>query len=382
MDELRVESIVVAAGRPHEPGAPLSVPPLLNATFRSAHDGTNAYLRNESSDSVRAFEQAVGALEGGTAIAFASGMAAIAAVVEGLPSGSTVVGPVAAYSGTISLLAEQQRLGRATVRSVDITDTDAVIAALPGADLLWVEALTNPLLGVPDLPALFDAARTAGVLVGVDATFATPVALRALDLGADVVMHSATKFLGGHSDLLMGVLVVRAPDLADSLTARRRLAGAMPGALECFLALRGVRTLAVRMERAQANAIELAVRLAAHPAVTRVRYPGLPSDPGHERASRQQSGFGAVISFEVTGAAGDAERACQRVELITHATSLGGVESIIERRARYDIDAAAGCPPTLLRLSVGIEHVDDLWADLTQALAELPSLTDGDPVRS
>jgi cystathionine gamma-synthase len=344
------------------------VPPVLSATFRHAGDGTNAYLRNESSDSVRAFEQAIGDLEGGTAIAFASGMAAVAAVIEGLAVGSTLVAPTTAYSGTLSLVAEQQRLGRATVRSVDIVDTDAVRAALPGADLLWLEALTNPLLGVPDLPTLFEAARQAGVLVGLDATFATPIALRALDHGADIVMHSATKFLSGHSDLLMGVLIVRSPALAESLLTRRRLSGAMPGALECFLALRGLRTLAVRMDRAQSNAMELATRLAAHPAVSRVRYPGLAADPGHGRASRQQTGYGAVVSFEVAGDAADAERVCESVRLVTHATSLGGVESLIERRARYDIDAAAGTPPTLLRLSVGIEHVEDLWADLDQAL--------------
>lgn len=350
---------------------PVNAPPVLNATFRHADDGTNAYLRNESSDSVRAFEDAVGALEGGTAIAFASGMAAIAAVVEGQRSGATLVVPAAAYSGAVALFAEQQRLGRATVRSVDIVDTDAVLAALDGADLLWLEAMTNPLLGVPDLPALTDAAGQAGVLVAVDATFATPIALRALDLGVDIVMHSATKFLGGHSDLLMGVLIARSASLVTELTTRRRLGGAMPGALECFLALRGVRTLAVRMERAQANAAELARRLSGHPSVTRVRYPGLPDDPGHDRTTRQQSGYGAVISFETTGTAEDAEAVCERVRLVTHATSLGGVESIIERRARYEIDAACGTPPTLLRLSVGIEHVEDIWADLDQALADL-----------
>lgn len=371
VDGLHPESVVVSAGRPHAPGDPVNAPPVLNATFRHADDGTNAYLRNESSDSIRAFEDAVGALEGGTAIAFASGMAAIAAVVDTLPSGSTLVVPSAAYSGAVSLFAEQQRLGRATTRPVDIVDTDAVIAALDGADLLWLEAMTNPLLGVPDLPALIDAARTAGVVVAVDATFATPIALRALDLGADIAMHSATKFLGGHSDLLMGVLAARSSALLDQLMTRRRLGGAMPGALECFLALRGVRTLALRMERAQANALELARRLSDHPAVTRVRYPGLPGDAGHERAGRQQRGFGAVISFETTGTAENAEAICSTVRLITHATSLGGVESIIERRGRYEVDAACGTPPTLLRLSVGIEHVDDLWADLDQALAGL-----------
>jgi cystathionine gamma-synthase len=182
-------------------------------------------------------------------------------------------------------------------------------------------------------------------------------------------MHSATKYLAGHSDLLMGVLVTRSPSLGAGLTLRRDLTGAVPGALESYLALRGLRTLAVRLERAQANALDLATRLGAHPSVTRVRFPGLASDPGHELATRLHHGYGAMISFEVAGSADDAERVCQSVRLISHATSLGGVESLIERRARHAIDAAHGTPPTLLRLSVGIEHVEDLWADLAQALS-------------
>jgi cystathionine gamma-synthase len=229
--------------------------------------------------------------------------------------------------------------------------------------------MTNPLLGVPDLPALISAASEHGALVCVDATFSTPRNLHALDLGADIVVHSATKFLGGHSDLLMGVTVTRSDELAEAFARRRRLNGAMPGALECFLALRGLRTFGVRMERAEANAAELARRLAAHPSVTRVRYPGLADDPGHERAASFQTGFGAVVSFEVAGGAEDAERVCDGVRLITHATSLGGVESTIERRGRYEIDASYGTPPTLLRFSVGIENVDDLWRDLDRALS-------------
>jgi cystathionine gamma-synthase len=251
---------------------------------------------------------------------------------------------------------------------VNIADTDAVLAALSGARLLWLETMTNPLLAVPDLPTLIAAGRAAGALVCVDATFATPLLVRSLDLGADLVVHSATKYLSGHSDLLLGVLVTRDEQLAETLRTRRTMTGAIPGALECYLALRGLRTLAVRMERAQHNAGELARRLVAHPRVTRVRYPGLPDDPGHQRAAAQCAGFGAMISFEVAGGAEAAEGLCQSVRLITHATSLGGVESLIERRARHAIDEASGTPENLLRFSVGIEHVDDLWADLTQAL--------------
>jgi cystathionine gamma-synthase len=367
-DQLRPESVVVASGRPARTAdAPLSAPIVLAAPFHHAPDD-NRYVRHVGTDTIRAFEDALGALEGGTALAFSSGMAAIAAVVEGRPAGTVAVVPTAAYSGTVTIFGEQERLRRMTVRPVDVADTAAVLGALPGADLLWLESITNPLMTVADLPPLIAAAHEGGALVCVDSTFSTPMSLRPLEFGADVVMHSVTKFLSGHSDVLMGALVTRSPELADALQARRALTGGMPGALETYLALRGMRTLAVRMERAQENALELAQRLVAHPKVSRVRYPGLPSDPGHAAAARTHSGFGAMLSFEIAGSAEDAERVCEAVRLISHATSLGGVESLIERRARHAIDAGYGTPPTLLRLSVGIEHVEDLWADLARAL--------------
>ncbi len=353
----------------------MSAPIVLSATFQSGPDD-NHYLRQGSSDTIQAFEDAVGELEGGAALAFGSGMAAMAAVVEGQQSGAVAVVPSSGYSGCVSLFDEQQRMGRMQVRPVDISDTAAVVAALPGADLLWLESVTNPLMGVADLAELIGAAHDVGAVVCVDSTFSTPLVLRPLEHGADVVMHSATKYLSGHSDLLMGVLITRSAPLGAALKLRRDLTGAMPGALEAFLALRGLRTLAVRMQRAQANAMELATRLAAHPAVTAVRFPGLASDPGHERASRLHEGYGAMIAFEVAGSAQHAEQVCQSVRLISHATSLGGVESLIERRARYAVDAAHGTPPTLLRLSVGIEHVEDIWADLAQALARAAALSD------
>jgi cystathionine gamma-synthase len=368
MPSLRRASLVVSAGRPERrPGAPVNESIVLSATFHAGDDDAN-YLRHSSSDTIRAFESAVGALEGGDALAFSSGMAAIAAVVEGLEAGGTVVVPQHVYSATSTIFAEQERLRRLTVRRVDITDTEDVLAALPGAALLWVESPTNPLVGVADLPLLTAAARGAGAVSCVDSTWNSPLVLRPLEHGADIVMHSATKYLAGHSDLLMGVLVTDQPELRAQLRSRRDLTGAMPGALEAFLALRGLRTLAVRMERAQANALELAHRLDAHAAVAAVRFPGLVSDPGHDRASRLHDGFGAMISFEVHGDAATAEGVCERVELIANATSLGGVESLIERRAKYAVDAANGTPENLLRFSVGIEDVEDLWADLSQAL--------------
>jgi cystathionine gamma-synthase len=364
--ELRAESLVVSAGRPHEPGAPLSTPIVLTAPYRN-EPSDNRYSRHDVTDTVRAFETALGELEGGTAFAFASGMAAVAAVVEGR-SGVTVL-PDAAYAGALTLFGKQREAGRMELRPVDIADTSAVLAALDGADLLWLETLTNPMLAAPDLPVLIDAAHATGALVVVDATFSSPLVVRPLELGADIVMHSATKYLAGHSDLLMGALVVGSAALAEQVHDRRTYTGAVPGALESYLALRGLRTLALRMERAQANAGELAARLDAHPKVTRVRYPGLAADPGHEVATRVHHGYGAMISFEVAGTADDAEDVCQALRLITNATSLGGVESVIERRARHEVDAAFGTPPTLLRFSVGIEHVEDLWADLDQALS-------------
>lgn len=365
---LHRETIAVSSGRPERtPRAPVSTPIVLSAPFHHGPDD-NYYLRQGSSDTIRSFEQAVGDLEGGQALAFASGMAAITAIAEGRPTGSVVVTPRSSYSGTATLFPEQQRLGRITLREVDITDTAAVVAALPGADLLWIESPTNPLLGVADLPPIVDAAHAAGAKVCMDSTFNTPFIVRPLEYGVDVVMHSATKYLAGHSDLLMGVLVTSDAALHAELADRRGMTGAVPGALESFLALRGVRTLALRMQRAQATAMELALRLRDHPAVGRVRYSGLPDDPFHERTARLHDGFGAMISFDVAASAEDAEAVCHRVQLISHATSLGGVESLIERRARYSIDAARGTPPQLLRLSVGIEHVEDLWADLDRAL--------------
>jgi cystathionine gamma-synthase len=364
---MRFESLVVSSGRPHEPGGPMNTPIVLTAPYR--HNGDdNPYSRDQPTATRAALEAALGELEGGTALAFASGMAAIAAVVEGQPTGTVAVVPAAAYSGAVSIFARAQELGRMTVRTVDIADTAAVIAELDGAGLLWLETMTNPMLAVADLPVLIEAAHAVGALVCVDATFSTPLNVRPLELGADIVMHSVTKYLSGHSDVLMGVLATSSPELAQSLLQRRTLTGAIPGALESFLALRGLRTLALRMERAQANALELAQRLAEHPAVSRVRYPGLPSDPGHEVASRLFAGYGAMIGIELHGTPENAEQVCLRMRLINHATSLGGVESLIERRGRYAVDAGMGTPPTLLRFSVGIEHVEDLWDDLAQAL--------------
>jgi cystathionine gamma-synthase len=225
--------------------------------------------------------------------------------------------------------------------------------------MLWLESPTNPLMDVADLPALC----AADTLVAVDNTFATPLLQQPLALGADVVMHSGSKYIGGHADLLIGLTVAADPTLAERLRRHRVLAGATPGGMEAFLAIRGLRTLALRVRQAQESAGELAVRLEQHPRVTRVRYPGLASDPGHKRAAAQMSGFGAMLSFEV---AGDADEVVAALTVINAATSLGGVESTIERRAK--LAGQEHVPPSLLRFSVGCEHVEDLWADLDAAL--------------
>jgi cystathionine gamma-synthase len=219
---------------------------------------------------------------------------------------------------------------------------------------------------LPTCPAICSTPRDAGTIVAVDSTFATPLNQQPLALGADVVMHSATKFIGGHSDLLAGVLTVARDDLYDEFHERRLLHGASIGAMEAFLTIRGARTMGLRLERAQDNAMELARRLEAHPEISRVRYPGLPSHPTHQVAARFMAGFGAMVSFETTGSGERATAVCERAELINHATSLGGVESTMERRAA--IPGQERIPPTLIRFSVGCEDVDDLWADLVQAL--------------
>jgi cystathionine gamma-synthase len=353
---VRVETVCVGAGRTEGPGQPLNVPPVFASSFRMG--GDHDYSRNEGTPTWAALEDAVGRLEGGTATAYASGMGAVAAIVDLLPPGSRVVVPADSYTAVRYLVAARGH----TVDLQDITDTEATLRKADGAALLWLESPTNPLMDVADLPALC----AADTLVAVDNTFATPLLQQPLSLGADVVMHSGSKYIGGHADLLIGLTVTADPSLAERLRQHRVLSGATPGGMEAFLATRGLRTLPLRVRQAQESAGELARRLDEHPRVTRVRYPGLPGDPGHPRASKQMSGFGAMLSFEVAGGAAEADVLCGALTVINSATSLGGVESTIERRAR--LAGQEHVPPSLLRLSVGCEHVEDLWADLDVAL--------------
>ena len=323
----RPETVVVAASRPHGQGAPVSPGIELTSTYR---DGGDVSYGRESNATWRDFEAAVGELEGGTAVAFASGTAATAAVLETLPIGARVSMPRTAYHGTRRFVEE---------RGPRFTVTDE------SPDLIWIETPSNPLMEtVPIEPA--------SVPVVVDNTLATPLCQRPLEMGADVVVHSATKFLSGHSDLLLGVAVARSQEWVEALVERRSRHGAVPGPFEAWLALRGLRTLSVRMERASASAAELAARLSSHPAVSTVRYPG----------------FGAVLSFDVAAGGDAADAVVSRLGLVVPATSLGGVETLVERRARYEGEASVGVPPGLLRLSVGIEHVEDLCEVLDGAL--------------
>lgn len=349
-NDVHPETLVVAGGRPaRTPGAPLSAPVTFTSTYVAGGEPDYARVGNPTWS---AFEEVLGALEGGTALAFASGMGAISAAMSLCPEGGTIVAGQHVYSGSGALLQELAAAGRITLRRVVIEDTEQVIAALPDADLIWLESPSNPMMEIADLGALCAAARDAGAISVCDNTFMTPVLQRPLTLGADVVVHSVTKFLSGHSDVVMGATVTADSDLAQRLLTRRTLGGAIPGPMEVFLALRGLRTLGVRMERSCATAALLVERLGGHPAVSRVRYPGT----------------GAMISLELDGGRTAAEALENRVRVWTNATSLGGVESLLERRRRHALEPAT-VPEELVRLSVGIEHPEDLWNDLAQALA-------------
>lgn len=347
-----LQTVAVTAGRPVAvPDAPLSEPIMMASTYVAG--GAREYGRL-SNPTWEAFETAVGMLEGGRALAYSSGLAAVASLLDLVPLGGRVVAPRGAYNGLCNQIADLQARGRLEGVWVEPTDTEAWVSAVEDADLVWLESPTNPLLEVIDLPTVIAAAREAQAYVAVDNTFATPLRQRPLELGADVVVHSVTKYLSGHSDVVMGVLVTADPEIGDVLKVRRDLLGAIPGPFETWLATRGLRTLGVRLDRAEANAQELAQRLSGHPGVTRVRYPG----------------WGAMVSIEIDGGAAAADQVCASTRVWVPATSLGGVESTLERRRRWNAEPAF-VPESLVRLSVGIEDIADLWSDLAEALGTL-----------
>lgn len=361
---MSIDTWVVSGGRSQDEGSPLNVPVMLASNYRAGGDRT--YSREDGTSTVAALEDLIGQLEGGTAVAFSSGMGACAAVINLLPVGATVVLPTDCYHGVAALIDQGVEQGRWSAVRIDVGATGVWIEAAATADLIWLESPSNPLLCVGDIPAIASADRKPSALVVVDNTFATPLNQRPLGVGADIVMHSATKFLGGHSDLLSGVLVTRDGEIAAALRSQRTIGGATPGALESYLVIRGIRTLVLRMRRAQSTAMTIATRLQDHPEIVRVRYPGLPSHETYDIARRVLKGPGAMMSFDVSGPGIRASRFCEALRIIWHATSLGGVESTMERRAT--IPGQEHLPPTLIRFSVGIEDVDDLWDDIVQAL--------------
>ena len=349
-EELHPETVAVIAGRPARAGGtPLNAPIVPASTYH--HGGEPVYGR-DGNPGWAAFEAALGALEGGSCVAFASGLAASNAILDELAPARASSRSRRPYFGVAEQLREGAARSRFVLEALPEMTPAALESTVAGAGLVWVESPTNPMLDVVDLPAVIGIARAAGALVVVDNTFATPLGQTPLSLGADVVLHSATKLIGGHSDLLLGAAAVRDATLDQRLRERRGSTGATPGTLEAYLALRGLRTLPARLDRAQASARELVRRLSAHPRIARVRYPGT----------------GTMVSFETVGTADDAEAVCEACRLVVHATSLGGVETSLERRARYASEREVGTPPTLIRLSVGLEHVDDLWRDLERAL--------------
>jgi cystathionine gamma-synthase len=363
--EQRPETIAITAGRPVvAPDSALNQPISLNSTFTAG--GPIGYGRygNETWTSL---EAAIGALEGGQTLSYSSGMAAVSAVFSTLPVGAKVVASNQGYSGVMTLLGNLTAAKKISATLVSIAETDEVIAALDGADLLWLESPTNPSLDVADLPTLIKAAKSRNITVAVDNTFATALIQQPLAMGADIVMNSVTKYLAGHSDVLLGSLSTNSPVHFKALEDARKFNGSIPGPFEAWLALRGIRTFPLRFKRASENALEIAKRLSGHPLVTRVRYPGLPSDPQHLKAKEFMKGFGAIVSFEFAGNAAATDRVCESSKIITNATSLGGVESLWERRRRWPIESAS-VPESLIRISVGCEDVEDLWADIDAAL--------------
>lgn len=427
----RERTFVVSAGRgAHAPNQPVNMPVDFTSTY-SYRPGVPAVMdyAREGMPSWEPLEELLAQLEAGTrssyraqgfvttaedhpvqvlpGLLFSSGMAAISAVVHLLAPGSHLVMPRHSYMGFSALAQQMADQGLLTLHRVDIADTEQVtttlhdVSTLASAQdaqvMLWIESPTNPMLEVADLPALLAAAKKRGVLTAVDNTFATPLRQRPLKHGADVVVHSVTKFLSGHSDLIMGAAITGDPEIHRRLHTHRTLHGAIPGPMEVYLALRGVRTLAVRLDASESNAGELARRLdelsrQAGLPLRKVNYPGLPDHPQHERAAAQLGGFGAILTIEVdadqpgaTGTRTEAEVAdavLSALELWTPATSLGGVESLAERRRRHPGEPAS-VPDGLIRLSVGIEDVEDLFADLLNALrtAAVADPSDADPIR-
>lgn len=370
---MKLETLAVHAGRAVEPDSQAITPSItLSTTFVRAEDGSYpaGYVYGRSGNPTRGrWEEAMAQLEGGAAaFAFASGQAAAAAIFQLLKTGDHLILPDDLYHGVRYLT--QDVLARWGLHStfVDMGNLTQLAQAIrPQTRLIWVETPSNPLLKVADIAAIAQMAHEVGAMCAVDNTWATPIWQRPLTLGADLVMHSTTKYLGGHSDLLGGCVVVRDAAAAEPLATIQKLSGAVPSPFDCWLLLRSLPTLPYRVQAQTAAAQAIAAFLQQHPQVEWVHYPGLPDHPGHEVAVRQMAGFGGMLSFQVRGGEAEAMAAAAKLKLISRATSLGGVESLIEHRASVE-GPATTTPPNLLRFSVGLEHQDDLLEDLAQAL--------------
>ena len=374
----------IHAGQEHDPTTGAVMQPIYQtSTYAQESPGVHkgfVYARG-ANPTRHAYERCIADLENGTrGFAFASGMAAIATMLELFPAGSNVIAMDDVYGGTFRLFEKVRRdSANMSFNYVDLTRPENLEAAItPDTKLVWIETPTNPLLKIVDIEAVANIAHKHGLIVGCDNTFASPYCQRPLDFGADIIMHSATKYLGGHSDVIGGILVVDDKDLGDRLAFLQNSIGGIQAPFDSFLALRGLKTLALRLERASDNAMALAEWLESHSAIARVNYPGLKSHPQHDVAARQMSAFGGMITIFLKGGLDAARTMLERVALFTLAESLGGVESLIEhpgimthasippeRRAELGVDDA------LVRMSVGIEDLEDLRRDLDLALAGL-----------
>jgi len=372
---VHIETLAIHAGQDIDPTTGSVIPPIyLSTTFERAPDGTfpHGYIYTRNSNPNRTMlEHCLRALEGGAdCAAFGSGLAAAMSVFQALRPGDHVLAPDDAYHGVSRLLREIMVPWGLAYTVVDMTDLDQVRAALrPTTRLVWIETPSNPRLKVADIGAIAALAHEVGALCAVDNTWATPILQRPLDLGADLVLHATTKYLGGHSDVLGGAVVAReASPTFERVRFLQANGGAVPSPFDCWLVLRGIQSLAYRVRAHAAHALQVAHFLANHPRVEQVHYPGLECHVGHTVAARQMSGFGGMLSIEVHGGEAAAMAVAAGLQIFTRATSLGGIESLVEHRASVE-GPESKTPGSLLRLSIGLEHPDDLIADLEQALA-------------
>ena len=375
---MKIETIAVHAGRDIDPATGAVTPPIhLSTTFERAPDGEYplhyTYSREENPNR-EALETCLAALEQGTkALVFSSGLAVAAGLLQGLEPGDHVILPDDVYHGLRKVVHEVFGKWPLEVSYVDMTNLAAVRDAMrPNTRLMWVESPSNPLLKIVDLGAIGQIARNSNVISVCDDTFATPVLQRPFEWNIDMVMHSTTKYIGGHSDVVGGALITKFDNyLFERARNSQRYGGAVPSPFDCWLTLRGINTLPLRVRAQSHNALLVARFLENHRAVDRVRYPGLPAHPGHEIAARQMTGgFGAMVSVEVRGARAEAMAVAARVRVFTRATSLGGTHSLIEHRASVE-GSQSKTPQNLLRMSIGLENVDDLIDDLDQALSRI-----------